>query len=342
MGKEKYKKETKIKNKYPEIKNPRMSSKEVLILLLIIVIIVVSYVIMVLYSIFEQFLFEPKKEHIKTPSSPHKKIMIEQRLSSWRFDSFPGRKTVLFCHGNYGNISYTDFVIKICHRQKLNLLVFDYSGYGTSLGVPSQRIACDDGEAAYKYLRETLSPDDIIVWGMSMGGAVATYIASRNPCHSLILMSTFSSLDDIVRDYGYGRLTSFLVNCFSLIIDNMPSKHRIRSVKCPIAIVHSKDDELIPYSNAQRLYNAIQHSCKQFIDIGGGHVSPIIEDNVLSELFTFCCLDASDCHLSRKVLKSLKHVAKEYKKLEQDLQDGKKAPCYSVNEDESLPDSIIH
>jgi uncharacterized protein len=308
-------------NKNKRNKNKRIfliksEMASIIVMILLLTFIIIGYCLIIIYGLIQSVLFVPKKDHLMEPTIPHKKIMVENRLSTWHFNNYPGRKTVLFCHGNYGNISYTDFVIDICHRQKLNLVVFDYSGYGRSQGQPNQHVACHDGEAMYKYLRSQMDSDDLIVWGMSMGGAVATYIASRNPCYCLILMSTFSSLDDIIMDGNWGVVPSYAARVMKLLTDMMPSKNRIRSVNCPIIIMHSDEDELIPYRNATRLYQSIPHACKKFIDIKGGHVSPIISDTILKDLFTFCCIDNTKCHLSRSVLESLAFIQERYAELE--------------------------
>lgn len=287
----------------------------------VIILVILGYIIAFIYGSSEQIIFLPRRRYITRPKIPYKKVMIEDRLSAWHFHNFPGKKTVLFCHGNYGNISYNDFFIDICHLQELNLLIFDYSGYGHSHGIPSQNTVIDDGERAYFYLRKFVDPADIIVWGMSMGGAIAVYIASRNPCSSLILQSTFSSLDDIVIDSQIAPYAAFLLGTLGVLVDKMPSKNRIGYVQCPIAIMHSRDDRLIPFSNAQRLYDNISHSCKKFIEIKGGHISPVISNQILKNLFTFCCIDTSKCRLSKSFLQSLQKINEHWTQLEAQSKD---------------------
>jgi len=288
--------------------------------ILIIIIVVFAYLLAIFTTSFSALLFQPKGPYISTPNYTYTKILIEDRLVGWNFSPYPKRKTVLFCHGNYGNISYTDFVIKLCHRHQLNCLVFDYRGYGESEGAPSPYGVCHDGEAAYKYLSKRVPAKSIIIWGMSLGGAVATYIASRNPCHCLILMATFSSIDDIFVDTYYSTKPGFLPRLatmvFGMLVDPMPSKSRICDVKCPILIMHSPDDELIPYSNAIRLYDSINHGCRQLIEISGGHATPVISESNLQSLLKFCKLDCSQCHLSRDVLAELPYIRDRYLQLE--------------------------
>lgn len=288
----------------------------IILLAIVIILIVVGYITIVINFLYQNTLFQPLRKHIAEPSQAHSKLLIENRLSSWHFNNHPGAKTVLFCHGNYGNISHNMFLVDICHQQKLNLLIFDYSGYGKSKGNPDPDKACQDGEAAYNYLRSQIKSDNIILWGMSMGGAIATYVASRNPCHSLILMSTFSSVDDIPRDLGMGVLYSCFVTTIGFLVDTLQNKERIKTVRCPVVIMHSPEDEIIPFSNAQRLYDSIPHKCKELIVIGGGHVSPIISEKTLEQIFTFCCLDTSYCRKSKHDLFALRELGDYFLELE--------------------------
>ena len=276
----------------------------------LIIVLIIGFLLATMYWSINGYIFYPLKEHIWQPKIPYKKVFLEGRLSGWYFDNHPGSRVMLFCHGNYGNISHNDFVVEICHNQKLNLLIFDYSGYGYSLGRPDSKTVCLDGECAYRYLRNFYEPDDIILWGQSLGGAVATYVASRHPCSNLILLSTFSSLDDVLFDSD--SFPSILIRGLGLITDTMSSKTRIRDVKCPVAILHSKLDEVIPYSNAERLYKSIPHPCKMFIEIGGGHGNPEMTEEHLRSIFDFCCLDVSECYLSKNCLEVIKNLDQRY------------------------------
>src|SRR5207248_2460746 len=103
--------------------------------------------------------------------------------------------TLLFCHGNAGNISHRLDKLQIFHKLGLNVLLFDYRGYGQSEGVPSESGTYADAEAAYRYLTETrkIPPSQIILYGESLGCAVATEMARRHPAAALILESPFTS-----------------------------------------------------------------------------------------------------------------------------------------------------
>jgi pimeloyl-ACP methyl ester carboxylesterase len=289
-----------------------------LLMMLIIILVIIGYIFFIVYAS-QEFVFNPKKKYIYYPEIKHDDIFIDGRLKAWHFNNYPGRKTILFCHGNYGNISYSDFLIDICDKNKINLLIFDYSGYGESTGYPSQRQICADGDKAYEYLRQTLGPEDIIVWGMSLGGAVATHISSRHPCSHLILMSTFSSLDDIILDSKINPWLNFYARMVAYIIDTLPSRQKIERVKCPIIIMHSPEDELIPITNSYRLFEKIPHQCKKFITIGGKHASPVITSSHMEEIFKSCCLNISGCPDCQDVLSRLPKLVEIYEEREKAL-----------------------
>lgn len=210
-----------------------------------------------------------------------------QYINLWHFNNHSNKaKTVLFCHGNTGNISHRSYIIDLCHHFKLNLVLFDYRGYGSSIGMLNQKTICEDGVHAYHYLLNYCSPDQIIIWGESLGGSVASYIASKHPCSHLILMCTFSSLDDIL--IYSGIITRPIANLLSLLFDMLPSKNRIIDVKTPTVIIHSHEDELIPFECANVMYRRIGHSNKVLIPVKGQHASPLIDLSQILTLFDFC------------------------------------------------------
>jgi fermentation-respiration switch protein FrsA (DUF1100 family) len=173
---------------------------------------------------------------------------------------------------------------------KLNLFLFDYQGYGMSEGRPSIQSILDDGISAYNYVAKTYSPDDIIIWGESLGGAVAIYTAAKCRCYRLLVMSTFSSLDDVIRYDQNMPLPNVLSYFLRWSFAELPSKYYIQQVICPIAIIHSPQDTVIPYRCAEVLYDAIRHKDKILITIMGEHSTPIITLDNLKQLLNFCDL----------------------------------------------------
>ena len=212
-------------------------------------------------------------------------------INLWHFIFNENGQTVLFCHGNSGNISKRSYIIDLCANLKLNLVLFDYRGYGESTGLPNPKSICEDGISVYEYLIKQCNPSNIIVWGESLGGAVATHIASNRKVSRLILMCTFSSLDDVLR---YSKGSPWLIKLLKLTTDTLPNKHKISKIKCPIAILHSQNDDIIPYQCGKILYDSISHANKLFIKIDGPHSIPEITHTQLSELLCFCQVDIPD------------------------------------------------
>jgi pimeloyl-ACP methyl ester carboxylesterase len=271
------------------------------LILTVLILLIIGIIFYVTLHLQYQVLFNPSHEYLEKPSWPMDFVprnlfltptsleRSKEKIHSWYFNKYgPDRPTVIFCHGNSGNICHRDYIIKYCYNFNLNLILFDYRGYGQSGGTATQSKICDDGSTIYNYLRNQGVPaSKIIVWGESLGGAVATYIAAHHTCSYLVLLSTFSSIDDIVA-YQYNRPLAILV---SLLIDTLPSKNRIPSVTCPILILHSIEDEVIPFKCAEVMAERISHSQKKLIPIRGTHAQPIIRFEDLEDFANFCHLD---------------------------------------------------
>lgn len=237
---------------------------------------------------------EPWEQYQKQWKTDHKFVY------GWHFDDFggPDAYTVIFYHGNAGNITQREYVISICRRFKINLLVIDYRGFGKSPGKPTTPGCCQDGIAAYEYLNKCVPASKIVLWGESLGGGVAAYVASERSCRCLILMSTFSSIDDAIR-YSTAKIPckGMIASILPKIIDCMPSKEKVKKLKhTPVAVIHSTEDELINYKCAEIMYKAVPHPCKIIIPIKGGHSSPDMKEIELSQLLTFAGASLDRCH----------------------------------------------
>ena len=248
-----------------------------------IILLVALFLFILLQLIQTWFIFNPSKDILIKPEESYEDCYIDDgKIHSWYFinNSSESATVLLFCHGNTGNISERDYIIKVCKQYNINLFLFDYPGYGLSCGEPNQQNICQAGESAYFHLRKHYLAENIICWGESLGGAVSTWIASRYKCKALVLFSTFSSLAELVRSPFNDIVETFF--------DCLPIKDWISNVTCPIAIIHSKEDTKINYKCAQFNYDRI--SCtttKQFFEICGDHATPIIDVSQVDELFEF-------------------------------------------------------
>ncbi len=188
------------------------------------------------------------------------------RLNGWFIPAENRIGVLLFCHGNAGNISHRLESIKIFHDLGLSVFIFDYRGYGLSEGDPSENGTYRDVEAAWNHLTEIsmIDPSEIIVFGRSLGGSIAAYIAKEQNPGALILESAMTSVPDIAAGM-YPFLPVRLLARFEYnTIDY------IREISCPVLVIHSPDDEIIPYENGQKLFAAANEP-KLFLELTGGH-----------------------------------------------------------------------
>jgi len=189
-----------------------------------------------------------------------------QTLHSWFVPAAESKGTVLFFHGNAGNISHRLDYLSMFHRLGYNTLIFDYRGYGQSSGKPSESGTYLDAMAAWRYLTEVkeIVPSSIILFGESLGGAVAAWLAAREKPGMLVLASVFTSVPDLATQiYPFlpiRQIARFEYNTFE----------NLRSVSCPVFVAHSPQDEIVPFVHGQDLFQ-IAPEPKKFLTLQGGH-----------------------------------------------------------------------
>lgn len=267
---------------------------------IVLMLLVVIFIFVILYN---KILFIPSKKikifdnhnydnifvGIKTKRSfLNNKIRGEVNINMRHYRSKHSKGVILYLHGNTGNISHRSYVVEACDKfLHLNLLLVDYRGYGLSDGSPGPRSILEDGETAYKYLLTMYHPDKIIVWGESMGGAVATWIAHRYKIRSLILLSTFSCICDIAEGLTNKRVSNMLSRILKVSNLEINIEDWIQEVECPVLMIHSTEDTLIPYKSARKNYNRIKTNHKKFITIRGDHPNPVIREDQFKEILSF-------------------------------------------------------
>ncbi len=226
-----------------------------------------------LFFLQSSFVFFPSREILATPAAlglafEPVEIRTEDsvRLAGWFVPAREASATVLFLHGNAGNISHRLMALDTLHRLGLEILIVDYRGYGASTGSPSERGSYRDALAAWDYLITTrgVPAGRIVLFGESLGGAVATWLATRRHPAGLILESTFTSLFDLA-----ARFYPFFPSRMLLRI-RYPTLERLARVRCPVLVIHSPDDEIVPYEHGERLFAAVPGP-KQLIARPGGH-----------------------------------------------------------------------
>lgn len=188
------------------------------------------------------------------------------KLHGWWVPARNARGTVLLMHGNAGNISHRLGYLTMFSRLGYSVLLFDYRGYGKSGGSPEEEGTYRDAEAAWQHLTEArkLNPQEIVILGESLGGGVATWLAFKYPPRALVLASTFTSVPDLGAQVYPWLPVRLLAR---IVYDNLA---RIREVKVPVLIAHSRGDDIIPFTHGQALF-AAAHEPKQFLELAGGH-----------------------------------------------------------------------
>lgn len=243
----------------------------------LLLILLIGYAVLVagMYAAQDRLLFYPAEELITSPAQHG--LLFEtvplqtadgETLHAWWIPAEPGpaRAVLLFFHGNAGNISHRIASAEVFHRLGLDVLLVDYRGYGRSTGTPSEAGLYRDAEAAWRYLthRRGVDPHRIVVFGRSLGGSVATYLADRHPPGALILENTFTSVPDAAAEL-YPFLPVRL-----LIRHRFDTLSRIAAVRAPILILHGRDDQIIPFAHGRRLFEAAGPAAT-FVALEGGH-----------------------------------------------------------------------
>lgn len=187
-------------------------------------------------------------------------------IAAWHVPAEQSRGVLLFCHGNAGNISHRLDSIRIFHDLGLDVFIFDYRGYGKSRGSPDEEGTYRDAEAARDYLVTDLrvNPEKIVLFGRSLGGAVAAEIALRRRAGALIIESGFTSVPDLGKKF-FPYLPVALLSRF-----NYSSIDKVGNVKIPKLFIHSPGDEIVPYDQGVKLFEKAQEP-KEFLSISGGH-----------------------------------------------------------------------
>ena len=189
-----------------------------------------------------------------------------EEIKSWFIPHNNPRATLLFLHGNGGNLSSRLDSINIFHQLGLSVFIIDYRGYGDSSGIATENGTYIDAETAFYFLRneKNISEDDIIIFGRSLGGAVAIWLAKKYKSLALIVESSFTSIIDMGKhNYPYLPIT-ILANIY------YPSIERVPNIDIPILLIHSKEDDIVPYKFGRALFEAANEP-KHFLEIYGFH-----------------------------------------------------------------------
>lgn len=258
----------------------------VLISILTVIAAIYLGLILLLYIFQPRMVFFPSGEHAWRPEEvglEYESVQLTAsdgvQLDAWYLPAPDAEYTVLFCHGNAGNISHRLDTLRVFQDCGLSCLIFDYRGYGRSQGSPSEKGLYLDARAGWDWLTRDrqIPPDKIILFGRSLGGSVAAQMAAdlarrqSPPPAGIVLESTFTSVVDMGKHY-YPWLP---IRWFARFHFNTLSA--LKDVQSPVLVLHSPDDDIVPYKFGQKIYeNAPQP--KSFVQLAGSHNEGFAQD----------------------------------------------------------------
>jgi len=239
-----------------------------------------AYVGVGLLLFFKQrsYIYFPSRTVRATPAElglPYEEISLTAQdgivLAAWLVKAESGadaaaRPTGLFCHGNGGNIGDRLATLQTFAQMGFDTLIFDYHGYGASEGKPGEEETYRGALAAWKYLTETrqIPPARILLFGRSLGGAVAAWLATQEEPGLLVMESTFTSIPAMAATMYPVYPTRWLSRFSYDTLARMPE------IRCPVIVAHSREDEMIPFQQGRALYKAAREP-KLFFELQGSH-----------------------------------------------------------------------
>ena len=221
------------------------------------------YILMILFAYFfsDRLIFFPQRPGYSDSQEIIKiRTADGAKISAMYFPNADVKFTILYSHGNAEDIGDLRELFETFNRNGFSVFAYDYHGYGTSEGKPSEKNAYRDVEAAYNYLVGELKtpPGRIIALGRSVGGGAATHIAGREKIAGLILESSF--------------ITAFRVVTYLPLLpfDKFRNIAKIKNVRCPVLVIHGRADTIIPFRHGEKLFAAANEpKFKLWVDDAG-------------------------------------------------------------------------
>jgi len=256
----------------------------------------------VLYCLQPKLVYRPVKGLAYTPEAlgiDFEDVVFESgdgvELNGWWIPAEDSRFVVLFCHGNGGNMAHRLDSINILVNLGLSCFIFDYRGYGNSGGKPSEQGTYLDARAAYEWLlnERQVRAEKVVVFGRSLGGSVAAHLAREITPRGLALESSFTSYVDMGRRfYPYMPVARFARFGYSTI-------GYLKDVHCPVLLIHSRADEVVPFEFALELYKAANEP-KELVEIYGGHNDGFLTSGRLYQQAWCKWLDSLEAHAENR------------------------------------------
>ena len=220
--------------------------------------IIIAYIVVIIFVYFYQrnLLYHPSENNYQndTIQFNYQEIFIkvndEIKLKSWIIDKdLKNFKTLVFFHGNAGDLSNRIYKLNELDKLNINILLISWRGFSGNEGYPTEKNLYEDAEAAIKWLnKKKVSNSQIILYGESLGTGVAVEIASKNNFNSIILESPFTSIENSAKIYYPYLPVSFLLK------DRYDSISKIKKINSPILIMHGRKDDIVPFFMGKKLF----------------------------------------------------------------------------------------
>lgn len=235
--------------------------------------VIYAIIVVLAWAFQQQLIYMPDSGIYQTPADQgmdYSEVWLEtedgEDIHGWFVQADEPRGTLLFFHGNAGNIADRVPSVEQFHSLGMNVMIIDYRGYGKSSGSPSEEGLYADARAAWHYLTEEREIPffEIVLFGRSLGGAVAAKLAEEQRAAGLFLESSFTSLMDM----GISAYPWLPVRW--LLREDYNTLDRMEHIDMPVLIGHSPSDEVVPYRQGEQLYNAANQP-KQWLEMQGAH-----------------------------------------------------------------------
>ena len=222
----------------------------------------------------KRLIYFPTRDHEVTPTAlglAHEDVRLTTedgvRLHAWYLPVRQARWVTLVSHGNAGNISHRlDRALLLQARLQSSVLLYDYRGYGASEGSPDEAGTYRDARAAYLYLSEEkqIPPGRIVLFGESLGSAVSLELALAYPAAALVLEAPFTSVPDMAR-------TTIFAPLAPLVRTRYENLAKIPRLRLPLLVLQGDRDEVVPFAQGRRLFDAAPEPKRHFAIPGAGH-----------------------------------------------------------------------
>lgn len=243
-----------------------MNSEDVVKIAIIVLVIIILGILLVKRFVY----FKPSS--LMLPSKENYKNIYEGNLHAWYLEG-SNKKVILYCHGNGGNISYCQSHIDSLNSLGYSVLIFDYSGFGNSKGVPSESQLYQDVSIFVEYLMRTFDKKNIVLYGFSIGASIASYVARKYNITTLIIESGLPSIKKLIKHKWC------FISPLSFMFSEFNTERYLMGFKCNLLVMHSLNDEIIPY----QITDVLRSLAKTSIDLKGMHNSNDIPWNKVDE-----------------------------------------------------------